>query len=132
VGKKLADRHTLCKYLEGHGLFTGLFYKYATTYKEMRDSTQPSSMELGQEDVSQAEQNKRRKRDRNSEDELCTKKQNRPLSTNQNPRPVATNNIFAPLRDLHVENGEPGSEGNSTKTPGTNESQVKCRLPPSH
>jgi hypothetical protein len=37
--------------------------------KDMRDSLQPSSRESGQEDVLQAEQNKHRKRDRNSEDE---------------------------------------------------------------
>jgi hypothetical protein len=37
---------------------------YAATYKEMRDSLQPSSMESGQEDVSQAEQNKHRKREK--------------------------------------------------------------------
>jgi hypothetical protein len=32
---------------------------YAATYKEMRDNLQPNSMELGQKDASQAEQNKR-------------------------------------------------------------------------
>jgi hypothetical protein len=32
------------------------------------------------------------------------------------------NNFFVPLRDLPMENVETGSEGNSTKTPGTNES----------
>jgi hypothetical protein len=58
---------------------------YAATYKEMRDSLQPSSVESRQEDVSQAEQNKRRKRDRNSEEESCTKKQKRPTPTYQNP-----------------------------------------------
>jgi hypothetical protein len=35
---------------------------------------------------------------------------------------VATNNFFAPFRDLYMENVEPGSKGNSTKTPETNES----------
>jgi hypothetical protein len=56
-----ANRHTLCKFTAGQTLFISIFHMYAATYKEMRDSLQPSSMELGQEDVSQAEQNKRRK-----------------------------------------------------------------------
>jgi hypothetical protein len=68
-----ADRNTLCKLLDGQALFTGLFRMYAATYKERRDSLQPSSMESGQEVASQAEQNKRRKRGRNSEDKCCTK-----------------------------------------------------------
>jgi hypothetical protein len=91
------DRHILCKFLDGQALFTGLFDMYATTYREMRGSLQPSSMEQGQEDVSQTEQNKIRKRDRNSEAECCTKTQKRPPPTYQNPWPVATNNFYAPL-----------------------------------
>jgi hypothetical protein len=35
---------------------------------------------------------------------------------------VATNNFFAPLRDLPKKNAEMGSEGNSNESPGTNES----------
>jgi hypothetical protein len=56
-----ADRRTFCNVLLGQALFTGLYHMYTATYKEMRDSFQPSSIESGQEDVSQAEQNKRRK-----------------------------------------------------------------------
>jgi hypothetical protein len=41
------DRHTLCKFLEGQSIFTGLFNIYAETCKEMRDSIQPSSKESG-------------------------------------------------------------------------------------
>jgi hypothetical protein len=89
-------------------------------------------MELGQDDVSQAEQNKRRKGDRNSEGKYCTKKQKRPPPTYQNPQLVATNTLFAPLRDLPMENVEIGSEGNSTKTPGTNESTEKAGHLPSY
>jgi hypothetical protein len=59
-----ADRHTLCKFLDGQGLFTGICHIYAATYKEMRDGLQPSSIESGQEDVLQAEQNKCRKGER--------------------------------------------------------------------
>jgi hypothetical protein len=96
----------------------------------MRDSLQQSGKKSGQEDASQAEQNKRRKRERNSEDECCTKKQKRPPPTCQNPLSVATNNFFTPLRDLPVANAEMGGEGNSTKTPGTNDSAGKDRPPP--
>jgi hypothetical protein len=86
-------------------------------------------MEWEQDGVSQAEQNKRRKRDRNSDDEYCTKKQKRPPPTYQIPRLVATNNLFAPFRDLHVEN-EKGSEGNGIELAGTNESMGKIKPPP--
>jgi hypothetical protein len=61
-------------------------------------------------------------RETNSGYERCIKKQKRPPPTYQNPRSAATNNFFAPLRDLPVENAETSSEGNSTKTPGANES----------
>jgi hypothetical protein len=40
-----ADMHTLCKFIHGRALFTGLFNIYAATCKEMMDSLQPSSME---------------------------------------------------------------------------------------
>jgi hypothetical protein len=53
-----ANRHTLHKFLDGRASFTGLFHMYATTYKEMGESLQLSSMESEQEVVSQAEQNK--------------------------------------------------------------------------
>jgi hypothetical protein len=64
--KQLADRaeasrHTICKFLDGQALFTGLIYMYTAPCKEMTTSLQPSSKELGQEDSSQAEQNNRRK-----------------------------------------------------------------------
>jgi hypothetical protein len=52
-----ADRHILCKFLDGQALFVILFHTYAVTYKEMRDSLQPSRKESGQEDVSQGERN---------------------------------------------------------------------------
>jgi hypothetical protein len=55
-------------FLDGQALFPGLFHMYAATYKEMRDSLQPSNMESGQQIVSQVQQNKGRKRERNSED----------------------------------------------------------------
>jgi hypothetical protein len=42
-----ADKHTLYKFLDGQALFTGLFHMYTTTYKELRDSLQPSSKESG-------------------------------------------------------------------------------------
>jgi hypothetical protein len=105
---------------------------YATTYKELRDSLQPSSKETGEEDAAQAEQNKRRKRDKISEHEYCTRKQKRPPPTYKNPRSVATNDFFAPLRDLPMENAERGSERNSTKTPGINVSTGKGRHLPSY
>jgi hypothetical protein len=59
-----ADRHIPCKFLDGQALFIGLFHAYAETYKGMRDSLQPSSMEWEEDDVSQAGQNKRRKGDK--------------------------------------------------------------------
>jgi hypothetical protein len=77
-------------------------------------------MECEQDDVSQAGQNKRRKRDRNSEDEFCTKKQKRPPPTYQNPLPLATNKFFVPIRDLPIKNVETGCEGNANATPGSN------------
>jgi hypothetical protein len=124
-----ADRHTLCKFLDGQALFTGLFHIYAATCKETRDSLHPSSIQSGQVDASQAEQNKRRKRNKNFEDECCMKKKNKtPPPTYQNTLPVATNNFFAPLRDLAMENAQMGNERNFTKTPGTNECPDKCRL----
>jgi hypothetical protein len=128
--KQLADRGETCKFLDGQALFTGLFDMYEATYKEMRNSLQPSSIEQGQEDVSQTEQNKLRKRDRNSEAECCTKTLKRPPPTYQNPRQVATNNFYAPLSHLHMENTETGSEGNSPETPGKNENPGKSRPPP--
>jgi hypothetical protein len=48
--RAVTDRRTLCKFLDGQALFTGLFHIYAATYKEMRDRLHPSSMESGQED----------------------------------------------------------------------------------
>jgi hypothetical protein len=48
--------HTLCKFLDGKALFTGLFHVYAVIYKEMRDSLQPSIRESEEEDASQVEQ----------------------------------------------------------------------------
>jgi hypothetical protein len=44
-----------------------------------------------------------------------------------NPWQVAMNNFFALLRDLRMKNVETGSERNSTKTGGTNESTGKGR-----
>jgi hypothetical protein len=115
--------------VDGQALYTGLFRLYAAIYKEIWGSLQSSSKESGQQDASQAEQNKCRKRDRNSEDECCTKKLKRPPPTYQNPRPVATNNFFAPLGDLPMENAEPSSEGNYIKTPEKNDSMGKSRPP---
>jgi hypothetical protein len=43
---------------------------------------------------------------------------------------VATNNFFAPLRDFSMKNAKTGKEGNSIKTPGTNESLGKGRPSP--
>jgi hypothetical protein len=63
------------------------------------------------------QQNKHQKKNRNSEDERCTKKQMKPFSPYQNP--------IVPLRDLPMEDAEIGNEGNSTKTPRTNESWGK-------
>jgi hypothetical protein len=62
--KELADRaegnmRTVCKFLDGQALFTGLFHMYAATYKEIKDGLHPHSIESGQEDVSQTDQNKR-------------------------------------------------------------------------
>jgi hypothetical protein len=42
---------------------------------------------------------------------------------------MATSNFLAPLRDLPMGNEEMGSEGNSTKTYGANESTGKSRPP---
>jgi hypothetical protein len=122
----------LCKFLDGQALFTGLFDMYAAMYKEMGDSLQSGSKESGQQDASQAEQNKCRKRDRESEDECCTKKLKSTPQPYQNPRPVAKNNFFAPLGDLRMKNAEPSREGNSTKIPVTNESLGKGRPSPSY
>jgi hypothetical protein len=84
--------------------------------------------ESRQEYVSQTEKKKTKAgRETNSENKCCTKKQKGPPPTYQNPRPVAINNFFPPLRDLSMENVETGSEGNSTKTRGTNEGSGKCR-----
>jgi hypothetical protein len=58
VDRAEVDRHTLCKFLDGQVLLTSLFHMYAAAYKELRDSLQLSSKESGQEDVSQAEENK--------------------------------------------------------------------------
>jgi hypothetical protein len=44
---------------------------------------------------------------------------------------VATNNFFAALRDLPMANVDTCGEGNSTKTPGTNESTGEGLPPPS-
>jgi hypothetical protein len=109
-----ADRHTLCKFLDGQALFTGCFHIYAATYKEMKDSLQPSSMKSGQEDASQAD--KGRKRDRTLKMSAARTEE---AISNLNLRAVTTNNFFAPLRDLPMENGETSSDGNSTKTPET-------------
>jgi hypothetical protein len=49
-------------------------YLLAYFTQGVRKGPQPSSKESRKEDTSQAEQNKRRKRDRNSDDEFCTKK----------------------------------------------------------
>jgi hypothetical protein len=65
-----------------------------------------------------------------SEDVCCTKKKKRPPPAHPNARPVATNNFFAPLRDLPMENADTGSEGNSTERPGTNGSPGKGRTSP--
>jgi hypothetical protein len=91
---------------------------------------QPSTQDevSGQENPSYAEQNT--ERETSVHDECCTKKLKSPPPTYQNPRPVATNNFFAPLRDLPMENAETGSEGNSTKTPGTYVNSGKCRPSP--
>jgi hypothetical protein len=51
-------------------------YAATYTYKEVGDG-----MESGREVVSQAEQNKCQKGDRNTEDECCTKKQKGPPPT---------------------------------------------------
>jgi hypothetical protein len=96
----------------------------------MRNSLQLSSKESGKEDVSEAEQNKLRKRNRNSDDEYCTKKQKKQLPTYQNQQLGTTNNSFMPRRDLNVENAETISERNSTKTPETNENPDKGRPSP--
>jgi hypothetical protein len=100
----------------------GFFHMYAATNKGMRDGLQPSSKESGEEDASQAEQNKRREEEGNSAG------RNR-IGHFQITRPVAMNNSFAPLRDLPMENAETGSGRNSTKTPGTNENSGKGRPP---
>jgi hypothetical protein len=50
-----ADRRTFCKFLDSQALCTGLYHMYVATYKEMRDRFQPSNMESGQENVSQAD-----------------------------------------------------------------------------
>jgi hypothetical protein len=44
------------KFLGGQALFSGLSHMYAATYKETRDSLQPSIMESEQENASQTEQ----------------------------------------------------------------------------
>jgi hypothetical protein len=82
-------------------------------------------MEPGQEDVSQAEQNK-------------TKHQETAAPRNRSGHLQFTNThgrqqqITAPLSNLPMENAETGSEGNSTETPGSNESKAKVGHLPSH
>jgi hypothetical protein len=113
---------------------TGTPYKFMTVQvqrKEMRDSLQQCNKECGQEDTSQVEQNKHRKRDKTSEDECCPEKQKRAPPAYNNPRPVTTNNFLAPLRALSMQNAETGSGGNCTKTSGTNESPGEGRPCPS-
>jgi hypothetical protein len=66
----------------------------------------------------------------NSEVECCTRKQKRPPPTYRNPWPMVTNNFFAPLRDFPKKNQNMGSEGNSTKTPKTNDGTGKGSSPP--
>jgi hypothetical protein len=40
--EQLADRHTLCKFLDGQALITGLFHTYAATYIQENEG-QPST-----------------------------------------------------------------------------------------
>jgi hypothetical protein len=95
----------------------------------MWGSLQPSSKESETGRCS-ASRTKQMPRDGNSKDECCTKEPKQPPPIYQHPWPVATNNFFAPLSNLPMENAETGSERNSTKTPGSNESTGKGGPPP--
>jgi hypothetical protein len=119
--KQQADRHNLCKFLDGQALFSSLFHMYAEIYKEMRDSLQPSSTESGQDDVSQAEQNKRRKGDKLKMNAAPKSE----VATSNLPKPTADSKGITSLRHsglLPMENGETGSEENAIEIPGTSES----------
>jgi hypothetical protein len=79
----------------------------------------------------QPEQIKRRKWDRNSEDERCTKKKKNPHSNYQIPRSVATSNLFTALRDIPMENAGQSSERGFIVTSGASEDLNRGRTPPS-
>jgi hypothetical protein len=83
-----ADTRNICKILDGQALFTGFFHMSAATHKDTKDSLQPSSMEWGQEDVSQAEQNNRRKIDRISEYECCNQETEEAATRLPKPTPL--------------------------------------------
>jgi hypothetical protein len=58
------ERNALCKHAGGQALFADLLHPCAAVYTEMWDSLQSSITDSGQEDPSQPEQTKRRKRDK--------------------------------------------------------------------
>jgi hypothetical protein len=116
-----ADRHTHYKFLDVQTLFA---------YNNVqRNEEQPSNEQhgIGTGRRFSCRTNKGRKGYKISEDEGFSKKQEKLLPAYQNPRPVAMNKLFAPLRDLPMKNGETYSTGNATKTPETNESMAKLR-----
>jgi hypothetical protein len=114
-----ADRHTLCKFLDGEALFSCLVHMYTTTHKETRTAFNraawnPDRKVFRKQNTTNAAREtktlERRAEARNGRGHLK-------LTITQ-----STNNFLAPIRDLLMESEETGSEGNSTKTPGTNDS----------
>jgi hypothetical protein len=53
------------------------------------------------------------------------------LRINKKTRPVATNNFFAQLKDIPMENAEPSNEEGSSKISGAGEDLNTGRSPPS-
>jgi hypothetical protein len=108
--------NVLCKHLDGKALFTGMMRLYAAIHRELEDSLLPECDKGSEEDVPRS---KRRKRNSDSDDGSSTSKREttdktRRLPVYQKPRPVATNNVFAPLRAVPMEDAEASDKGPSS------------------
>jgi hypothetical protein len=73
---------------------------------------------------------RRKKKKKKTQRKTETLKMSAVPSYRKCPLQLIKTHFFAPLKDLLTENAETGSEGNSTKTPGTNETTGKGRPPP--
>jgi hypothetical protein len=101
------EKHILCKHLDGKALFTRMLRLYATTHRDLKESLLP---ECSQEKEKDAPHGRRRKRNSDSDDGSTSKRKatdkHRQLPAYQKPRLVATNNYFAPLRAVPMEDAE--------------------------